>query len=430
MRPIGPPNELTGPGPPGWRAAPRLRALATSGLVSVLAAAVTGRAALLLLAAPALAALAVSAARRPGAARAEAVTSVSRCFEGEPVDLTVTVSSPEVADEIRLVVEPSGTVALISQPAEQIVARSDHAQARWTLRPAAWGRRTPGMVRIRCRSGGIWQADLEVRAETLEVFPHPPPARAWLVPADLRRRIGEHTARTAGGGVEFFGIRDFAPGDRLRDVNWAVSSRRGRLHTNQRAAECAADLVLMIDAFSDVGPPGKSSIDISVRGAAAVADAYLKVGDRVGVVGLSGLLRWLGPATGGTQFYRIAEMLFDVRTDSVVSPDLDRIPPTALPPGALVILFSPLLDERSLRVITDLRDRGLPAVVVDVLRYEPPRSRSQLSALAVRLWRLDRAALRTSLADLGVPVVTWERDDELDPALAPLRRRPATARRP
>jgi uncharacterized protein (DUF58 family) len=77
---------------------------------------------------------------------------------------------------------------------------------------------------------------------------------------------------------------------------------------------------VMIDSFSEVGPPG-DSIDISVRGAAAVADAYLKVGDRVGVVGLSGMLRWLGPAAGGTQFYRLAEMLFDVRTDSVVTPD-------------------------------------------------------------------------------------------------------------
>lgn len=96
--------------------------------------------------------------------------------------------------------------------------------------------------------------------------------------------------------------------------------------------------------------------------------------------------------------------------------------------GALVILFSPLLDERAVAALTDLRGRGFPVVVVDVLRHEPPvPPRSQMSALAVRVWRLDRAALRSSLDRLGVPVVTWASDEELDSALAALRRAPVSA---
>lgn len=179
----------------------------------------------------------------------------------------------------------------------------------------------------------------------------------------------------------------------------------------------------MIDGFSEVGPDGDSSIDVSVRGAAAVASAHLRAGDRVGAVALGGMLRWLGPGTSGRQFYRIAEMLFEVRNDSVVTPDLDRIPRTALPPGALVILFSPLLDQRAIGAVTDMRERGFALVVVDVLRHEPPvLSGYPAAALTVRLWRLDRAALRTSLAGLGVPVVPWSTDDALDAAIAPLRR--------
>lgn len=414
-----------------WRAAPRLRQLATVALLGVLAAVVTGRAGLLLLAVPALAVLAVSGRAGPSTVQAQVATSASRCFEGEDIELTVSLVSPQLLDEITFSLELAGTAGLVSGPAGRTAVRCDRAQARWVLRPAAWGRRRPGLVRIRCRCGGVWQADLEFRPAALEVFPHPPPARAWLVPAELRRRIGEHTARTPGAGAEFSGIRDYVPGDRLRDVNWAVSSRRGRLHTNQRAAERAADLVVMIDGFSDVGPHGNSTIDVSVRGAAAIATAYLKVGDRVGAVALGGMLRWLTPAAGGGQFYRIAEMVLDVRGDSVVTPDLDRIPRTALPSGALVILFSPLLDERAVGAITDLHERGFPLVVVDVLRHEPPAPpRSPMSALAIRVWRLDRAALRSSLAALGVPVVTWDSDDELDAALTPLRRVPLSARRP
>src|SRR5207247_1856439 len=83
-----------------------------------------------------------------------------------------------------------------------------------------------------------------------------------------------------GAGIEFFGIRGYQPGDRLRDLNWAVTSRLGQPHVNQRAALRAADLVIMIDAFSDVGPPGDTSLDLAVRGAAGLATAYLRTGDR------------------------------------------------------------------------------------------------------------------------------------------------------
>jgi uncharacterized protein (DUF58 family) len=415
-----------------WRAAPRLHRLATVSLLGVIAAVATGHAALLLLAAPALAALAVSRARGgPATIDLAAATSAARCFEGEPVELTVTLAAPQPLDDIAFTLEPGSTIGLLDGQPAQAAVRTDRAAARWVLQPEAWGRRAPGTVSVRCRYGGIWQADVELSPAVLEVFPHPPPARAWLVPADLRRRIGEHPARAAGGGVEFAGIREYLPGDRLRDLNWAVSSRRGRLHTNQRAPEWAADIILMIDGFSDVGPTGDGTIDVAVRGAAAVATAYLRAGDRVGVVALGGMLRWLSPGAGHAQFYRIAEMVFDVRNESVVTPDLDRIPRTALPPGALVIVFSPLLDERAIGAIADLRERGFAPVVVDVLRHEPPVvARSGLSALALRLWRLDRAALRASLGGLGVPVVIWDSDDGLDAALAPLRRIPVSARRP
>ena len=79
------------------------------------AAVVTGRAGLLLLAAPALAVLAISR-RRPGLAAVEitAVPSASRCFEDEDIELTVTVAAPQDLDEIMVEFEPADTVSLVS----------------------------------------------------------------------------------------------------------------------------------------------------------------------------------------------------------------------------------------------------------------------------------------------------------------------------
>jgi uncharacterized protein (DUF58 family) len=361
-----------------------------------------------------------------------ATASASRCFEREEIELTVTAAVAAPMEEIAFRLEPPAGMDLVTGQAAQLTLDCRTARADWTLRPAAWGRRRLGPVRVTCRGpGGTWSATVRVQAGPIDVFPRPPAVRARLVPPELLRRIGEHTGRAVGEGIEFAAVRGYLPGDRLRDVNWAVTSRRGGLHVNQRTAQRAADLVVMVDAFSEVGPPGDTTLDAAVRGAAGLATAYLRTGDRAGIVTLGGMLRWIGPAPGERQFYRIAEMVLGVRFHSDVTPDLDRIPRTALPPGALVVLFSPLLDQRSLGALADLRERGFPLVVVDVLRQEPPpMTRTRMSDLALRIWRLDRDALRYSLESTGIPVVTWPAGEELDAVMAPVRRLPAAAGRP
>ena len=417
----------------GWHPSPRAANLATAALLGLLAAILTGHAALVLLAAPALGALALMPRRRPPAPDVTVALSGARCFEGEEVTVTATIGVPggHPLDEITAELVPAPRVALMSGPAVQVFLREGRVTATWVVRPGRWGRYPPGAVLARAGLGG---AQVLIRAEPdpLEVFPRPARMRPRLVPAELLRRIGEHTGRAVGAGTEFAGLRPYQPGDQLRDVNRAVSIRRGQLHVNQRAAERAADLVIMIDAFGlGEGAVADRTMDLAVHGAATLAAAYLRVSDRAGVVVLGGALRWLGPAHGDRQFYRIAELLLQARYDSWVTPDLDRIPRTALPPGTLAVIFSPLLDPRGLAALTDLRRRGFPLIVVDTLRDEPPAvARPADAGLALRLWRLDRAATRSALRALGVPVLAWTDDAELDSVLAPLRQPPGGARRP
>ena len=417
----------------GWHPSPRAANLATAALLGLLAAILTGHAALVLLAAPALGALALMPRRRPPAPDVTVALSGARCFEGEEVTVTATIGVPggHPLDEITAELVPAPRVTLMSGAAVQVFLREGRVTATWVVRPGRWGRYPPGAVLARAGLGG---AQVLIRAEPdpLEVFPRPARMRPRLVPAELLRRIGEHTGRAVGAGTEFAGLRPYQPGDQLRDVNRAVSIRRGQLHVNQRAAERAADLVIMIDAFGlGEGAVADRTMDLAVHGAATLAAAYLRVSDRAGVVVLGGALRWLGPAHGDRQFYRIAELLLQARYDSWVTPDLDRIPRTALPPGTLAVIFSPLLDPRGLAALTDLRRRGFPLIVVDTLRDEPPAvARPADAGLALRLWRLDRAATRSALRALGVPVLAWTDDAELDSVLAPLRQPPGGARRP
>ena len=90
--------------------------------------------------------------------------------------------------------------------------QADVATAQWAVRPARWGRYSPGAVRVTCRGGlGRIQASVLVRADPIDVFPRPGRMRPRLVPAELLRRIGEHTGRAVGAGVEFAGCARTSP---------------------------------------------------------------------------------------------------------------------------------------------------------------------------------------------------------------------------
>src|SRR5262249_62091349 len=81
---------------------------------------------------------------------------------------------------------------------------------------------------------------------------------------------------------------------------------------------------------------------------AALVGLYLRRRDRVGLVGFGGTLRWLRPAMGERQLYRLVDALID--TEVVLSyawKGLEGIPRRTLPPRALVIALSPRGAERA-----------------------------------------------------------------------------------
>ncbi|TDD28247.1 DUF58 domain-containing protein, partial [Actinomadura sp. KC06] len=400
-----------------WRPAPVAHGLATIAVLAGLAALLLSRPNLLLLAAPAVGVLAAGlAARRPDTIAVRTTELPGRCFEGELIEITVTADAGGPVDEIALRLAPSPAFGVDVTAYTQDRAAGT-ARAAFAVRPGYWGRHTLPRLVVDCRGRyRVGRARTELPLGEISVYPAGPPVRPRLVPLDLLRRLGDHVARAAGSGTEFAGIRPYLPGDRARDVNRKASGLRGRLHVTTRADQRQAELVLVLDAYTDLGEPGGTLIDRAVRGAAAVARAYLRGGDRVGIVAFGGTLRWLAPGQGEHHYYRLAEAVMDARdAGGDVTSDLRRVPRSALPPGALVIVFSPLLDDRAVRTVQDLRRRGTPVVVIDTLDREPPGGgREEYLELSLRLWRLDRRALRAGLADLGVPVVPWAPEDPLD----------------
>jgi len=110
------------------------------------------------------------------------------------------------------------------------------------------------------------------------------------------------------------------------------------------------------------------------------------------------------------------------------SASFGRLPRAALPPGALIVVFSPLLDQRFVGSLRNIRERGFTMLVVDVLNAEPPVRRRSEDRMARQIWQMEQEAIRFSLRELGVPVVHWDGVQILDLPLASYARRPLAAR--
>jgi uncharacterized protein (DUF58 family) len=177
-----------------------------------------------------------------------------------------------------------------------------------------------------------------------------------------------------------------------------------------------------VDSFADVRRGADSVLEDAVRAAAGLAGRYLERRDRVGLVSFGGVLRWLQPGMGMTQRYRLIETMIETGVEPTYAwRDVSLIPSRILPPKALVVGLTPLVDERFTTALEDLRGRRYDVVAIEVdpvPLVAPGRTGSDL--LAHRLWLLEREVLRGRLVARGIGVATWGETD-LDTALGEVR---------
>jgi uncharacterized protein (DUF58 family) len=382
------------------------------------------RPALIVLAAAPLAWFALAARRPEPRSASVRFDHPLRCFESEHLSLGIRIDLDAPVETASLAFRPAAGFAAVDRIRPVTLTATGEAELEVAVSAPRWGRFPLGVVSLQ-----LWsrrrlrhaRVALDVPGD-VAVFPQPALLEHLPVGSSRFDRVGDHPSAAAGSGVEFHGVRRFVAGDRPRRVNWAVTSRRGELHVNEVRDERAVDVVVAVDVIVDTARDRHSSRDLALRGAAGAARLVLRAHDRVGLVAVGGRLRWLRPAMGDRHFYRVVEAMLDVVDwHSFVEPDVGIIPYPALPAGAHVIFFSPLVDDRGVEAVLTLRRRGHPVLVIDTCVGEPGE-RDPIADLGRRLWRLERAATRTRLADLGITVASWDGTAELDALIAPALR--------
>ncbi|MDO9456151.1 DUF58 domain-containing protein [Nocardioides sp.] len=419
----------------GWEPTGGLVRAVVVGVAGLVWAVVAGEPALLVLTAPLLLAATAAVVRRPRSTPSVWGT-VDRASlhegQGAVLSLDLADTDPDDVEQVTRVLaaapferaEPAaGHVSVLRR-------RADDVQV--VVSPRRWGTRTLGEERVALTSpwGGFRWGPVVVPGRTVRVLP----SAAYTSRAESpqpRGLVGAHRSDRPGSGTEVAGIRAFQAGDRLRRINWRISVRTGVLHVTTTRAEQDAGLLLVVDLYAEHGTSGgvdgaASSLDLTVRAAAALAEHAVRTGDRVALRPIGGRSRPVPPGSGRRHLRRVLGTLADVRTGSAPYDDASRLD-LRVGAGTTVVVLTPLLVDAVATTAANLVRRGLPTVVIDTLppdaRPQPGDSDPVLVDIAWRMRRIEREQVRTALDAIGCPVVAWRGPGTVDEVLRRLAHR-------
>jgi uncharacterized protein (DUF58 family) len=264
----------------------------------------------------------------------------------------------------------------------------------------------------------------KVRVEAkgqLFVFPSVTRLRQVSIrPRRTRVYAGSIPARVGGSGTEFFGVREYQPGDPSRAINWRASAHyEDLMFANEFQQERVADVGIVLDGRlrSNEFAGGHSLFEYSVQAAAALADALLAQGNHVGLLLYATFLRWTAPGYGKVQRERILHALAHAQTgESQVFSDLANLPTRLFPVESQIILVSPLIED-DLEVLVRLRAQGYQVLLVSPnpakfeLSYLP---KTQNMELAGRVVLMERTLLLQKVQHAGVQVLDWDVSEPFD----------------
>ena len=147
----------------------------------------------------------------------------------------------------------------------------------------------------------------------------------WRVVRRLDGRLqGDYRTLFRGSGVDFTDLREYAPGDDLRHIDWNVTARMDTPYVREYVEDREVTCWLLLDRTASMGfgPVDRQKSLVLAEVATTLAHVLSRGGNRIGAALFDGTIETIPPGQGRNQVLRIAQAL------------LRRPPTTQVPGGA------------------------------------------------------------------------------------------------
>lgn len=270
---------------------------------------------------------------------------------------------------------------------------------------------------------GLIETELKLPAEA-EATVHPEMEKFPSITLRSRSTLhspGSIPARREGSGTDFWGVREYQPGDSLRWLDWRLAARHPhKFFTREFEQEEIADISLVLDARqkTDLWVGDDSLFEHAVSAAGSLAKAFLHQGHRVSLLVAGDHLVNVYPGYGKLQLNRILRCLSRAKTGSNASINsLQHIPFRIFSRRSLIVILSPLARGDG-PLFPRIRSLGYQALLISPDPFDfarPVFKRDAASSLAVRSAYLERCLELRKITQLGIPVIDWQVDRPLSP---------------
>ena len=198
-------------------------------------------------------------------------------------------------------------------------------------------------------------------ATDVKVYPNLQAVRQYelLVRRGLLGQLGLKNSRQFGEGTEIERLREYAPDDDFRRIDWKATARHRKPIVREFETERSQDVIIMLDtgrlmaspivldASHASGQTAMIKLDYAINTTLMTGYVSTLKGDKVGLIAFADTVhQYLAPRPGKKQFLTMLESIYALQVQSV-EPDFERAftyLASKQRKRALVILFTDILD--------------------------------------------------------------------------------------
>lgn len=299
-------------------------------------------------------------------------------FPGEAVEVAITVRNQGLVPIPWLLLNESVPVDLRPSAAvRQVIALGARAERRVTYMVEGRRRGLYTLGPLSMRTGdvlGLFEQPLAGAApDSLVIYPHVLPLPELGLPAGLPFGAVAAPASLFTDPARPTGVRPYAPGDAVRQIDWKNSARVGSLQVRRHQPAIARETLIAL-AFSRAEYPGRYTYDSLERAVVAAASIAADLVGRGGPVGIctsghdpltDAAAAPIPPAGGRAHLIEILRLLgrLEAPAEGSLSVALDRAA-AGLSWGSTLVAVAYAGGPALLKRLLPLRRRGLHVALV------------------------------------------------------------------